>query len=99
MRTSVRSRGSKSLISRVYVSNNRSVIALIKFHDGLPLAYGSIFAVSALLPAEALPLRFSGDTAKCFLPSLFYQAQGSVHSVLRSQCSKRTWQIMIFARS
>ena len=37
--------------------------------------------VTAVLPAKELPLRFSGDTAKCFLPSLFYQAQASVHSV------------------
>jgi len=38
-----------------------------------------------VLAAKELPLRFSGDTAKCFPPTLLYQAQGSVHSAPRNR--------------
>jgi hypothetical protein len=43
------------------------------------------FIVMAVLPANELPLQLSGDMVKYFLPSLFYQAQESVHSAIRRQ--------------
>src|SRR5215813_5292786 len=76
MRTSEGSRGEKSRTSRVYVSNNRRVIRLTG--SSWPLAWSHDHGYA--FRKECFPFSHSEDMAKYFLPVLFYQGQGSVHS-------------------